>query len=109
MRALDLRCACDRKASTRNKDLRIIDAFDAVLAAGRLAAHRSVWETPFIEEMREWRPGGRGRDDGLDAVAGCLVNEPVRLTRRPLSDGAMAWQDWRPGAGGIAVDDRFDP
>jgi hypothetical protein len=109
MRALDLRCAVIEKANTRNKDLRIIDAFDAVLAAGRLAAHRSVWETPFVEEMREWRPGCRGRDDGLDAVAGCLINEPVRLTRRPLSDGAMAWQDWRPGAGSIAVDDRFEP
>ena len=68
-------------ASARAKDLRIIDAFDAVLADGRLHAHLSVWDTPFIAEMREWRPAGRGRDDGLDAVSGCLLSEPVRLPR----------------------------
>ncbi len=71
------------KASSQAKDRRIVEAFDAVLAAGRLHAHRSVWATPFIGEMREWRPAGKGRDDGLDAVSGCLLSEPVRLPRRP--------------------------
>ena len=59
-----LRCAVVEKATRRNKDLRIVDAFDAVLAAGRLLAHRSIWDTPFIAEMREWRPGGKTPDDG---------------------------------------------
>lgn len=87
-------------ASHRAKDLRIIDAFDAVLAAGRLHAHRGVWDTPFIAEMREWRPGGRGRDDGLDAVSGCLLSEPVRLPRRPAPPPSevRARANWRPGA-----------
>lgn len=65
----------------RTKDLRILDAFDAVLAAGRLHAHENVWATPFVQEMQEWMPGTNGRDDGLDAVAGCLLSEPVRLGR----------------------------
>ena len=76
-----LRCAVVEKTTRKNKDLRIVDAFDAVLAAGRFLAHRSVWDTPFIAEMREWRPGGKTADDGLDAVAGCLSCEPVRLPR----------------------------
>jgi hypothetical protein len=106
LRALDLPCAVIGKCSSRGKDLRILDAFDAVLAAGRLAAHRSVWETPFIEEMREWRPGGKNRDDGLDAVAGCLLSEPVRLPRA-ATGAAPSRPSWRPGAAGIQVDSDF--
>lgn len=67
-------------ASSRRKAQRILDAFDPVLAAGRLRAHAAIWRTPFIEEMREWRPDGRGRDDGLDAVSGCLLAQPAQLT-----------------------------
>ncbi|MTI10271.1 phage terminase large subunit [Curvivirga aplysinae] len=69
--------------STVNKDKRLMEAFDAVLAAGQLKAHQSVWQSPFITEMREWKPGQNrtGVDDGLDAVAGCLLSEPVRLNR----------------------------
>src|SRR3546814_15794086 len=40
----------------------------------------------FVMEMREWRPGGdgyKGPDDGLDAVAGCISSEPVRLKHGP--------------------------
>lgn len=82
-----LRCAVLENVSRKNKDLRIIDAFDAVLAAGRLYAHRSIWQTPFVSEMREWRPGSHMRDDGLDAVAGCLSAEPVRLPLIATEDG----------------------
>ena len=83
--------------SHRAKDLRILDAFDAVLAAGRLHAHRSIRRTPFVQEMQEWIPGTNSRDDGLDAVAGCLLAEPVRLGRPAPSSGvrprpAPAWR-----------------
>jgi hypothetical protein len=76
---------------------RILDAFDARLAAGMLHAHRDVWATPFVSEMREWRAEGDGtRDDGLDAVAGCLLSEPVRFASPPRGERA----DLRPGADG---------
>jgi hypothetical protein len=88
-------CAVVECVSKRAKDSRIVDAFDAVLAAGALHAHRSVWATPFVAEMREWLPGGKARDDGLDAVAGCLLSQPVRLSR-PLGKPAER-RDWRPG------------
>jgi hypothetical protein len=97
-------CAVVEAASTRAKDARIIDAFDAVLAAGALYAHRSVWATPFVAEMREWQPGGKTRDDGLDAVAGCLLSQPVRLSR-PTRPAARP--DWRPG-GTLAADTDFE-
>lgn len=97
IRTAGLRCAVLEAHSSRNKDIRIIDAFDAVLAAGRLRAHRSVWQTSFIEEMRQWRPGLRGRDDALDAVAGCLLSEPVRLPRRAETDRTPPSRyPWRP-------------
>lgn len=95
--------------SSQAKDKRIVDAFDAVLAAGRLHTHRRVWNTPFIAEMREWRPGGGERDDGLDAVSGCLLSEPVRLPRHPPPSAKeiKAGTNWRPGHGGFTADTNF--
>jgi len=83
--------------STKPKAKRILEAFDARLAAGRLHAHVSLWNTPFIRDMREWRPQGRSgtRDDALDAVAGCLLAEPIRFDHPPPPDRRL---DWRPGA-----------
>ncbi len=102
-------CAVVEKASSRSKDLRIIDAFDAPLADGRLHAHRSVMESPLIAEMREWRPGANGRDDGLDAVSGCLLSEPVRLPRSPRLGPSeiKARRGWRSGAQAIKARTRF--
>lgn len=84
-------CAIKELHQSKNKDERILDAFDAVLAARRLHVHHSVLQTPFITEMQEWRPGrNKGYDDGLDAVAGALENEPERLERL-YRKGAHSW------------------
>jgi hypothetical protein len=107
--ASGVRCSVIERTSRSNKDLRIVDAFDAVLAAGRLWAHRSVWNTPFVEEMRDWRPGGKGRDDGLDAVAGCLLNEPVRLPRVVLpAANARPVPSWRGGGANVRAAVEFE-
>ena len=83
-----------------------MDGFDAVLAAGALRARRPVWETSFVQEMREWRPGGgySGPDDGLDAVSGCLLSEPVRLPQSPRA----VTRDWRPGGGNFKAETAFE-
>ena len=109
IRSAGLQCAVIEKASSRSKDLRILDAFDAVLAAGRLHVHRGVFSTPFITEMREWRPGAGTRDDGLDAVSGCLLSEPVRLPRLPpLSAKEIKSRgNWRPGSQGFKAKTEF--
>jgi hypothetical protein len=98
-------CAVREMASRRAKDQRILEAFDAPLAAGMLYAHADVFATAFVREMREWRPGVAGaRDDGLDAVAGCLTLEPQRLPRLPPAGR----QRWRPGATGVRAPHAFD-
>jgi len=51
---------------------RILGHVDAPLHDGRLYAHDSVIAGPLLREMREWRPGGKGHDDGLDALAGAI-------------------------------------
>jgi hypothetical protein len=100
-----LACAVVERFSHANKEQRILDAFDPLLAAGALHAHGSVWSTPFIEEMREWRPGRHCRDDGLDAVSGCLLAEPVRLRR--FAPGAR--REWRPGRQAQVAPAQFEP
>lgn len=73
-------CAVVEHHSHRRKEERILAALDPALAARRLHAQEAVLRTPFPAEMAEWRPGVSGnRDDALDAVAGCLLAEPVRL------------------------------
>ena len=104
--AAGLPCAVVEVHSSRAKDQRIVDAFDAVLAAGALNAHRTLWSTPFIAEMREWLPGGKARDDGLDAVAGCLLSQPVRLGRPLVPLGER--REWRPGGGGLKAHTDFE-
>lgn len=96
MGRLGVAAAVAGSASHMPKDRRIVEALDAPLAAGRLFAHRSVWDTPLIREMREWRPGGKARahDDGLDAVAGAISGEPQRFDR-PAAPGTRP--DWRSG------------
>lgn len=82
-------------ANRRAKEDRILGAIEPALAARRLHAHTSLWNTPFPAEMADWRPGTPNqRDDALDAVAGCLLAEPVRLARAaPMPRSA----DWRGG------------
>lgn len=87
-------CAVIEHHNTRNKDERILEAFDTVMAAGLLQVHDSVYATPFITEMQEWRPGrSSGHDDGLDAVAGALLRQPARLPVESFS-GRQNWQGY---------------
>jgi hypothetical protein len=73
-------CAVREHNNLRQKELRILDAFDPVLAARALHIHRRIYQTPFLSEMQEWNPQQRGgRDDGLDAVAGALSLAPVLI------------------------------
>lgn len=84
-------CTVQERHSTQNKEQRILEKFDVVMAARSLHVHASVYKTPFISEMNEWRPSIRNRhDDGLDAVAGALDMEPLRI-RRYYHTGAKRW------------------
>ncbi len=79
--------------STQRKADRILGAFDPVLAARRLYAHTSVFESDFPAEMRAWKPGAVSvKDDALDAVAGALLAEPARLPRYPPRITRPGWR-----------------
>ncbi|WP_309139515.1 phage terminase large subunit [Siccirubricoccus sp. G192] len=92
-------CAVLEHNSHRGKSERILAALEPALAARRLHAHEAVFRTPFPAEMAAWRPEARGaRDDALDALAGCLLAEPVRL---PLVPAAPRVAGWRAGYSGV--------
>jgi len=87
-------CQVVEAHSHRAKSDRILAAFDPLLAARRLHAHQSLWKTPFIRQMQEWRPDTPGlHDDALDAVAGCLLSEPTRLPHAPAPQATT--KPWR--------------
>ena len=84
-------CGVKEEVSRISKDTRILEAFDALLAARMLHVREKVKETPFITEMMEWRPGINGqRDDGLDAAAGALSLQPMHLPHDYFS-GRQSW------------------
>ncbi len=84
-------CAVIGHNNTQKKGARIVEAFETVMAAQMLHVHDSVFHTPFLTEMQEWRPGRtRGHDDGLDAVAGALLLHPARIKTGVFS-GRQSW------------------
>ena len=98
-------CSVLEKHSTHAKEIRILESFDAVMAARALHVHESVYRTPFITEMQEWRPSLKGgHDDGLDAAAGALSLEPMRLRRYYTGAG----RTWSGSGGGHAAQTDFD-
>jgi hypothetical protein len=100
-----LPCTVIEKVSRKSKDSRILESFDAIMAAQSLYVQESVYKTPFIREMQEWRPGLAGaKDDGLDAVAGALSLEPVRIQRI----NGNATRLWRPHGDSYTAKTDFD-
>jgi hypothetical protein len=95
------------RTNTRNKEARILDALDALLESRRLHAHERVFATPFVAEMREWRPYRNGRarrDDALDALAGAILAQPTAFSPlpkdAPAADAEERRQRHRGWAGG---------
>lgn len=78
-----LACAVIEKSAHQNKVERILGAWEAPLLNGQIYVHQSIWQSPLIQEMQDFNTRGNTHDDGLDAVAGCLLSEPVRLKRQP--------------------------
>lgn len=90
-------CAVLPVHSHQPKALRISEALDARLANRSLFFHAKLKNTPIMEEMNSWNPENKHmHDDGLDALAGCLLSEPVRLERHFSSTKEHI--DWRYGS-----------
>ena len=88
----NIACAVIEKHSSENKQHRILEAYDAIMAAKALYVHGVVRETPFLTEMAEWQESKKNnKDDGLDAVAGALSMEPMRFGRVSNSAQKLSW------------------
>jgi len=97
-------CSVLEKTASRCKEDRILEAFDVVMAARALSVHQSVKKTPFLLEMKDWNPSSkRNKDDGLDAVAGALALEPIRVQR--ISNSSV--RQWFSGAEVYKADTDF--
>ena len=94
----NMRVAVLEMYSSKNKAERIISAFEVLLAERALNVHKKIWSTPFIEEMREFSVDGTGHDDALDAVAGCLNNEPLRLNVSFVGNTSPKYNKWQGGS-----------
>lgn len=103
-----LRIAVMEIYSRENKQQRILEAFEVLLAARALNVHAAVWQTGFVEEMREWSFSGSAHDDALDAVAGCLSSEPVRLPMFGSSKAADKKPGWQGGSAQYKAAVRFE-
>ena len=80
--------------SSKNKEDRILEAFETLLAEKALFISKKVYGTGFVQEMREW--GGKNcHDDALDAVAGCLLAGPIRLNRANNKVVALKKSSWQ--------------
>ncbi len=86
-------CAVVEVAHREAKSRRILGALDPVMAARRLHIHSQAASPRFLTEMSEWRPDAPGAaDDALDALAGCLAAEPVRIARLPPAAAVPGWR-----------------
>lgn len=86
-------CSIIPKISHTSKAQRILQALDARLANGSVYAHVRIKSTPFMQEINEWNAECKNmHDDGLDALACCLLAEPVRLTQFFGSSNNPSWK-----------------
>lgn len=97
-----LSCGISEEPAVANKNKRILEAIEPVLTSGMLWAHTSVLDQ--IEgQMRDWNPEVADQpDDYLDAGAGALTDQPVRVGKLVAKVGNPTDRqrdDWRPSAG----------
>lgn len=79
LRQRGLVCGVTAQASNTNKQRRILSAFEPAISSGRLWVHRSVWAT-VSGQFRGFNPAVTNQeDDYLDAAAGAIMAEPVRI------------------------------
>lgn len=94
LKTANVTCGVQTLHNAMNKNLRILQAFEALLAAKALSIHERVSTTGFLSEMRAWQPDtSHNADDALDAVAGALAQHKPRYTARQIyhlqTDGAL--------------------
>ena len=82
------------------KTARILAAIEPPLSSNVLWAHTRVLDGPAWDQMKDWKPAATSQpDDDLDALAGALLQAPVRIGRNFEIPKGRSAQDWRPRTG----------
>lgn len=95
-------CAVVEKHVTTSKNKRILGAIEAPLMSGILYAHSSVLNHPEggesvqVKQMRLFNPAiTHQQDDYIDALAGAIAAEPVRIGYNTNYPTYNSQNDWR--------------
>lgn len=89
---------CDGKPTSMNKLQKIMESYDTPLSGGLLHAHKSVMDTPFRTQLRDFSAkNGRARDDFIDAVAMAIKNQPIRIKSGLAGARQHTWQEMAEG------------
>jgi hypothetical protein len=85
---------CEGKPTSQNKLEKIVHAYEVALASGLIHAHKSVMETPFRTQLRDFnhKTAGRGKDDFIDSVAMAILSQPIRIKAGHYGNRATQWQ-----------------
>lgn len=84
---------CEGRNTSMKKVLKIVQAFEMRLGGGFLHAHRSVLDSPFWGQLRDFNPTKSSqKDDYIDAVAMAILAQPFRLRGGPSGSRSSAWQ-----------------
>lgn len=111
LRRRGLNAGVSEKASTQNKQRRILAGLEPPLRSGYLHAHTSVLAT-VTEQMRDWNAAATDQaDDFIDCAAGAILAEPVRIgqTVAPPREKVKEFGLWRPSSTvhTVEVEDRI--
>lgn len=92
--------SCEGRSTSMKKELKIIQAFEVRLAGGFIHAHRSVLDSPFWGQLRDFNPNkSRQKDDYIDSAAMAILSQPFRLKSGHFGTRSQSWQSM--GNGGF--------
>lgn len=91
-----------------DKGERIIGAFHATLSSGFVHVHRSVFNSPFRTQMRDFSIGASKKDDYLDSAASAILMQPKHINSSSLGK-YHSNAGWRAFANTNHEADKYDP
>lgn len=102
-------CGVEPKPSTKNKNMRILDALEGPLVSGLMWAHVSILDSEHGEntsrqylQMQQFNPAITEQDDDhLDSLAGAIVESPERIGKLHRTNIPKAGVNWREDSGSV--------
>lgn len=95
-----LRCGIAEEPSIKDKNGRILEALEPLITSGMLWAHVSALDGDLWDQMKDWNPATKNQaDDLLDAGAGAVTDQPVRVGKTIGNPAPDRDEDWRPVSG----------